>query len=100
MFAVIGEWRTTPELDDEQQSGLRKIVAGVSQLPGLVAGYWTGGIDGASSHTFIVFDDAAAAEAFASDVRGDIENQRRAGVENVSLTVEEVAAHTTERRSL
>ena len=100
MFAVIGEWRTTPELTDEQQSGLRKIVAGVSQLPGLVAGYWTGGIDGASSHTFIVFDDAAAAEAFASDVRGNIENQRRAGVENVSLTVEEVAAHTTERRSL
>ena len=47
-----------------------------------------------TSTTFIVFDDRAAAEAFAVDVRGNIENQRRAGVENVSLVIHEVAAET------
>jgi hypothetical protein len=47
-----------------------------------------------ASTTFIVFDDRAAAEAFAVDVRGNIENQRRAGVENLSLVIHEVAAET------
>jgi hypothetical protein len=42
----------------------------------------------------VVFDDLAAAERFASDVRGNVENQRHVGVENLSLVVEEVAAHT------
>ena len=98
MFAVIGEWRMSPELDDDQHTGLQRVVAGVSQLPGLVAGYWTGAADGASSHTFIIFGEAAAAHAFASDVRGNIENQRRAGVGNVSLVIEEVTAHTSQPR--
>ena len=46
------------------------------------------------AHTFIVFEDKAAAEAFATDVRGNIENQRRAGMENVSLVIDEVSAET------
>ncbi|HWH99853.1 MAG TPA: hypothetical protein VNT27_05945, partial [Propionibacteriaceae bacterium] len=98
MFAVIGQWRMDPQLGDEQHTGLQRIVAGVGQLPGLVAGYWTGEAGGSSSHTFIVFDDLAAAERFASDVRGNAENQRRGGVENLSLVLEEVAAHTAGRR--
>ena len=85
MFAVIGQCRMDPKLDDEQHSGLQRIVAGVGQLPGLVAGYWTGAAGGATSHTFIVFDDRAFAEQFASDVRGNAQNQRRPGVENLSL---------------
>jgi hypothetical protein len=56
--------------------------------------YWTNSEDGTCAHTFIVFEDNAAAEAFATDVRGNIENQRRAGMENVSLVIDEVSAET------
>jgi len=98
MFAVIGQWRMDPKLDDEQHTGLQRIVAGGGQLPGLVAGCWTGAAGGASSHTFIVFDDLGSAEQFASDVRSNAENQRRAGVENLSLVLEEFAAHSAGRR--
>ena len=70
------------------------MVEGVGRLPGLVKGYWTGSEDGTRSHTFIVFADRPAAVAFAEDVRGNVENQRLAHVENVSLVIEEVAAQT------
>ena len=93
MFAVIGEWRMSPELHDRQQSGLQGIVAGVGRIPGFVSGWWTGSADGANSHTFVVFDDLAAAEAFASNARANLDHQREAGVENVALTVEAVTAH-------
>ncbi len=92
MFVVIGDWRMSPEQADEQRAGLSRIANGVAQLPGLVKGYWTTSDDGSRSSTFIVFDDRAAAEAFAANVRGNIDNQRRAGVENLSLAVHQVAA--------
>ncbi len=94
MFVVIGDWRMSFPPGDEQRAGLSRIVSGVTQLPGLAKGYWTSSDDGTASTTFIVFDDRAAAEAFAVDVRGNIENQRRAGVENLSLVIHEVAAET------
>ena len=69
------------------------------QLPGcVVAGYRTGVADGSSSHTFDVFNDESAADAFASNVRANTENQHRTGVENVSQIAEDVTAHTTEPR--
>jgi hypothetical protein len=43
---------------------------------------------------FIVFADRMSAEAFAADVRGNIENQALAGVTNLSLDLAEVAATT------
>jgi hypothetical protein len=50
--------------------------------------------DATRTHTFIVFADRAKAEAFAETVRGNLENQRRAGVENLSLVIDEVAGQT------
>ncbi len=94
MFAVIGDWRMNPQQRADQTAGLARIAGGVAELPGLVKGYWTSSEDGRRAHTFIVFEDGAAAEAFATDVRGNIENQRRAGMENVSLVIEEVSAET------
>lgn len=94
MFVVIGDWRLSREQDDEQGAGLSRIVSGVARLPGLAKGYWTISDDGTRSSTFIVFDDRTAAEAFVADVRGNVENQRRAGVENLSLVVHEIAAET------
>jgi len=94
MFVVIGDWRMSPEQRDEQRAGLSRIAHGVAGLPGLAKGYWTSSDDGTRSSTFIVFEDRTAAEAFAADVRGNIDNQRRAGVENLGLVVHEVAAET------
>ena len=94
MFAVIGDWRLNPQHGADQSAGLTKIANGVAQLPGLMKGYWTNSEVGARAHTFIVFEDRAAAEAFATDVRGDIENQRMLGMENVSLVIDKISAET------
>jgi hypothetical protein len=95
LFVVIGVWELDPKLRAMQRQLLDGIVAGVSQAPGIVKGYWAEGTaDPPRSHTFIVFDDRASAEAFASDVRGNIDNQARAGVTNISLDLAEVSATT------
>ena len=47
MFAVIGRWRMDPEIALAQREALDGIVAGVSQLPDLVKGYWTTATAGA-----------------------------------------------------
>jgi hypothetical protein len=95
VFVVIGLWELDPELHDIQRQLLDDIVAGVSRAPGIVKGYWAHvTTDPSRSHTFIVFADRASAEAFAADVRGNFENQARAGVTNVSLELAEVSATT------
>ena len=94
MYAVVGVWELDPARDEAQQSALPGIVAGVSQLPGLVKGYWSAYEDAARSHTFIVFADRDAAVAFAADVRGNAENQNRSGVRNLSLDIVAVQAAT------
>ncbi len=95
MFVVIGLWELDPERREMQRQALDRIVAGVSHAPGFVTGYWADGTqDPPRSHTFIVFADRASAEAFAADVRGNLENQARAGVTNISLDLAEVSATT------
>lgn len=94
MYAVVGVWEMDTALREAQESALQGIVAGVSQLPGLVKGYWSDCEDPARSHTFIVFADRDAALAFADDVRGNQENQARSGVRNISLELVAVKATT------
>ena len=94
MFVVIGEWRMEPSAAAQQWEGLTRIVEGVGRLPGLVKGYWTANEDGTRTHTFIVFEDRAQAESFAGNVRGNLENQRSAGVENLSLVIDEITDQT------
>ncbi len=94
MYVVIGVWEMDPELRDVQRAILDQIVAGVGRLPGIVTGFWAEAADPARSHTFIVFADRPSAEAFAAEVRGNLENQARAGVTSVSLEVAEVTATT------
>ncbi len=95
MFVVIGLWELDPALREIQRGALEDIVAGVGRAPGIVKGYWaTEAADPARSHTFIVFADRESAEAFARDVRGNFENQTRAGVKNISLELAEVSATT------
>jgi hypothetical protein len=94
MYVVIGVWQMDPGRASTQAEGLERIVAGVGQLPGLVKGYWTRDYSSSRSHTFVIFDERAVAEAFAADVRGNFENQARAGVANVSLSIDEIVAQT------
>lgn len=91
MHAVIGVWDMGAGQEQAQQEGLDRIVEGVSRLPGFHQGYWCAGPD-ARSHTFIVFTTREAAESFADEVRGNAENQARAGIANLSLDVVEVTA--------
>lgn len=96
--------RGEPSGAPRRQRLLRRSRLGFCRAPGasatrcVVAGYRTGVADGSSSHTFDVFNDESAADAFASNVRANIENQHRTGVENVSQIAEDVTAHTTEPR--
>ncbi|GAB3932794.1 hypothetical protein GCM10029976_039260 [Kribbella albertanoniae] len=94
MYAVVGVWEMDSAQREAQQSALEGIVAGVSQLPGMVKGYWSDYEDPARSHTFIVFDDRDAAAAFADSVRGNVENQTRSGVRNISVDILAVKATT------
>lgn len=94
MYAVVGVWEMDRARDEAQQSALEGIVAGVSQLPGLMKGYWSDYEDPARSHTFIVFSELDAAVAFADSVRGNAENQTRSGVRNISLDIVAVKATT------
>jgi hypothetical protein len=94
MYAVVGVWQMDPGMREAQSGALERIVAGVGQLPGVVKGYWSDMADPQHSHTFIVFENRGAAEAFEAEVRGNSENQKNSGVHNVSLDVVEVRATT------
>lgn len=96
MFVVVGTWRMDVHRETQQREGLSRIAAGVSLLPGLVKGYWTSSEDASQSYTFIVFGDRPAAELFAAQVRGNVENQELAGVHNLDLVIHEITAETTE----
>lgn len=94
MHAVIGTWAKDPVLAAQQRAMLLDvIVPGVRQAPGLVKGYWADE-PGGRSHSFIVFETEAAAEAFAASVRGNAPAQGESGVAVDELVVVAVAAET------
>lgn len=95
MWVVIGAWNMDPDLaPGGRQQLLTQIVPGVRQAPGLVKGYWAGNEQITRSHTFIVFQDREAAEAFATDVRGNTANQAEHGVHAAEIVVYEIVAET------
>lgn len=91
MYAVVGSWHTDPGLATMRGEMLDRLVEGVRATPGFVQGYWADSAP-TRSHTFIVFADRASAEIFAEDVRGNLENQARAGVRNEELDIAQVVA--------
>jgi hypothetical protein len=92
MYAVIAIFTMDAAKHAQQLQFLReRIVPGVSQKPGFVAGYWT--YDGRRSYNTLVFDSREAAEAQADDVRGNLVNQTEAGVVPATITVAEVIAN-------
>ena len=94
MFAVIGRWKLDPSQAQVQREVLtQRIVPGVRQANGFVAGYWSEPTEAGHAHTFIVFDELAAAEAFADSVRRNRHDRESRGVEGDELTVVELMAH-------
>ncbi len=51
MFVVIGLWELDPDLREMQRQVLDGIVAGVSQAPDIVKGYWAEGTAIHRGHT-------------------------------------------------
>ena len=51
MFVVVGTWRMDVRHETQQREGLTRIAAAVSQLPGIVRGYWTSSDDASESYT-------------------------------------------------
>ena len=93
VFAVAGMWESDEAVVHARDSALEGIVAGVSQLPGFVAGYWADSLDDPTrSHTFIVFAEREQADAFAGRVRGNAEGQASVGIRALSLEVVAVQA--------
>ena len=75
----------------EQRAVLEQvIVPGVSASPGFVSGHWTLDRDGSQSFVLLTFESAEHAEAMASNVRANAENQHAAGIDLVSIQVLEV----------
>jgi hypothetical protein len=68
------------------------IVPGVASSPGFVSGCWTLDRDTSQSFVLLTFDSAGHAEAMASNVRANAENQHAAGIELRSIQVLEVTA--------
>jgi hypothetical protein len=66
------------------------IVPGVASAPGFVTGHWTLDRDGSQSFVLLTFESAERAEAMASNVRANADNQRAAGIELLSIQVLEV----------
>jgi len=94
MFAVVGRWKLDPAQVQVQREVLtQRIVPGVRRANGFVAGYWSEPTETGHAHSFIVFDELAAAEAFAESVRRNPHDRERRGVEDGELTVVELMAH-------
>jgi hypothetical protein len=93
LFAVVGKWKLDPAQADTQRAVLTgRIIPGVQQAPGFVAGYWSKPTATGDAHTFIVFDDVTAAEAFAETVRRNRHSREGHGVSSDELSVVELMA--------
>ena len=70
------------------------IVPGVRNAPGVVSGTWTLDRDRSETLVVITYESSEAADAMASNIRGNAENQRASGLELIEVRVLEVVATT------
>jgi hypothetical protein len=94
MYAVVGTWLMDRDQQQAQDRVLHdQIVPMVKQAPGFTCAYWGRAVDGPESVSFVVFDDRAAAEAFAANVDTDPEDRGQVGVKpSGRLTIVEISA--------
>ncbi len=94
MYAVLGTWLMDPAQQEMQDRVLHEqILPSVKQASGFVSAYWGRAVDQAESVSFVIFDDQAAAEAFAANVDTDPEDRGQFGVEpSGRLAIFEISA--------
>jgi hypothetical protein len=93
MFAVAGTWRMDNSMREEQAGLLPQLVAGVSQNPGFVRGFWADDVDEPDvSVTFIVFETLEQARGFLAAVTANAPAQAEVGIERAGLRVVEIQA--------
>jgi hypothetical protein len=90
--ATLATFRMDLSREADQREGLQRIVPGVRDAPGFVAGCWTLDRPESESVVLVTFDSLAMAEAFARSVRDNAEQQRAVGIELVSVRVVDVSA--------
>lgn len=93
MFAIAGTWKMDNSMREQQARLLPGLVAGVSQSPGFVRGFWADDMDEPElSVTFIVFETLDQARAFRDAVLANAPAQAAAGIERAGLRVVEIQA--------
>lgn len=93
MHAVVGIWTMDEARRDEQRRLLaEEMVPLVRRQPGFVSGYWMDDPETGKSHTTIIFDTHAAANAFRALVDSRTQRAAQAGVTSDILTTVNVVA--------
>jgi hypothetical protein len=86
MFAVVGRWKLDPEQADEQRAVLtQRIVPGVAQADGFVAGYWSEPTTDGDAHSFIVFQERDLAEPSQSACETTVRTVKPMGFRTTTL---------------
>ena len=93
MFAVSGTWKMDNSMRERQAAVLPQLVAGVSQNPGFVRGFWADDLDDPDvSVTFVVFETLDQARSFREAVMANAPAQVEVGVERAGLRIVEIQA--------
>lgn len=93
--ATAATFRIDLEHEAAQREVLEKvIVPGIRSAPGVVSGTWTLDRDRSETLVVITYEAREAAEAMASNIRGNAENQRASGLELIEVRILEVLATT------
>ena len=78
---------------ERQAAVLPQLVAGVSQNPGFVRGFWADDLDDPDvSVTFVVFETLDQARSFREAVMANAPAQVKVGVERAGLRIVEIRA--------
>ena len=93
MFAVSGTWKMDNSMRERQAAVLPQLVAGVSQNPGFVRGFWADDLDDPDvSVTFVVFETLDQARSFREAVMANAPAQVEVGIERAGLRIVEIQA--------
>jgi hypothetical protein len=96
--ATLATFKIDLTREAEQREGLeRMIVPSVRQFPGFLSGHWTMDRQTSESLVLLTYDSREAAEAMAENIRGNAENQRRAGLDLVGVRLLEISASASSR---
>lgn len=90
---VLATFEVDLSQEADQQAALSGfIVPGVQSSPGFVAGTWTVDREAGQSFALVTFSSEATARDFATNVRGNVENQRAVGITLLSVRLVEISA--------